>query len=133
MSRYCLDTSAYSFFHRGDPAVVKLLDSADWIGISPVVLGELWIGFLKGRHRERNLNQLQEFLAYSVVEELTVDQKISRIYAEITLDLKAAGTPLPTNDIWIAASAVGSGASVLSYDEHFRKIQRVGSIILSVQ
>ncbi len=132
MNRYCLDTSAYSFFQRGDPAVVSRLDSADWIGVSSVVLGELWIGFLKGRRLDHNQDQLSKFLANPVVEELNIDSKVARIFAEITLDLRAVGTPVPANDIWIAASAAGAGASVLTYDEHFRQIQRVGSIILPV-
>ncbi|HEY3567135.1 MAG TPA: hypothetical protein VGP73_04305 [Thermoanaerobaculia bacterium] len=47
MSRYCLDTSAYSHFKRGDPAVVDLIDRADWLGLPSIALGELWIGFLQ--------------------------------------------------------------------------------------
>ena len=112
--------------------MVDLLDEADWVGISPTVLGELWIGFLAGRQPERNEQRLKEFLAHPVVEALTLDQNVSRLFAEITLDLKAAGTPIPTNDIWIAASAARVGATVLTYDEHFRKIHRVGSRILPV-
>jgi hypothetical protein len=46
LSRYCLDTSAYTHFKSGDPAVVDLIDTAAWIGVPSVVLGELWMSFL---------------------------------------------------------------------------------------
>ncbi len=130
MSRYCLDTSAYSHYQRGDRAVVGLLDAADWVGVPTIVLGELWLGFLQGRHLERNLEELQLFLAHPVVEELALDHHGARHFGEITLALKRAGTPIPTNDIWIAAAAAQAGATVLTYDRHFRSIERVGSVVL---
>ena len=130
MSRYCLDTSAYSQFKRADPRIVELIDTADWIGMPATVLGELWTGFLQGDRLQRNTAELAEFLANPVVEELVVDGDVSRVYAEIVVALRRAGTPLPTNDIWIAAAAARAGATVLTYDPHFSAIQRVGSIVL---
>ncbi len=130
MSRFCLDTSAYSHFKRGDRKVVELIDHAEWLGVSSVVLGELWIGFLLGRHREKNDAELREFLANPVVEVLGVDHQVARIYAEIVVDLRQAATPIPTNDVWIAAVAARAGATVLTYDSHFKSISRVGSLVL---
>ncbi len=130
MSRYCLDTSAYSHFKHGDRQVVDLIDAADWIGMPSIVLGELWVGFLAGAHLARSEVELQEFVAHPVVEQLPVDHDVARLYGEIIVALKEAGTPLPTNDIWIAATAVRSGAAVLTYDTHFDAIKRVGSVIL---
>ena len=131
MSRFCLDTSAYSQFKRGDPQVVELIDTADWLGVPAIVLGELRTGFLLGDRGERNEAELREFLFNPIVEELVVDDDVSRVYAEIVSALRRAGTPLPTNDIWIAASAARAGAPVLTYDPHFRQIARVGSIVLA--
>lgn len=131
MSRYCLDTSAYSRFQRGNPNLVDLLDQAEWVGVPTVTLGELRTGFLQGRHRARNESELREFLANPVVEVLAVDEEASRHYAEIVVDLRRTGTPLPTNDIWIAAAAARWGALVLTFDHHFEKIARVGSVVLS--
>lgn len=131
MSRLCLDTSAYSNFKRGDAQAVDLIDKADWLGLPSVVLGELWVGFLEGGRLAANQAELQEFLAHPAVEELTIDRDVSRLYAEIVLSLRRAGTPVPSNDIWIAAMAVRAGATVLTYDTHFQHIQRVGSIVLS--
>lgn len=68
MSRYCLDTSAYSRFQRGDRQVVELLDRAEWVGVPAVVLGELWTGFLLGSRAEANRIALQRFLAHPAVE-----------------------------------------------------------------
>lgn len=130
LSRYCLDTTAYSRFQRGDAQVVDLIDRAEWIGVPSVVLGELRVGFLLGRSRGRNEEALGEFLANPVVEELSVDGEASRHYAEIVVDLKRGGTPIPTNDIWIAAVAARAGAVVLSYDRHFAFVSRVGSVVL---
>ena len=131
MSRYCLDTSAYSHFKRGEERVVSLLESAEWIGVPSIVLGELWMGFLAGSRAERNVAELREFLANPVVNELVVDADVARVYAEIAIALRRAGTPIPTNDIWIAAAAANVGAIVLTHDDHFDQIKRVSSLILS--
>jgi predicted nucleic acid-binding protein len=130
MSRYCLDTSAYSHFQRGDEQVAALFDRAEWLGMPAITVGELRAGFLLGGRRERNETDLREFLSNAVVEELEVDAEVSRHYAEIFVELRRAGTPIPTNDIWIAATAAREGALVVTYDPHFGRIGRVGSLIL---
>jgi tRNA(fMet)-specific endonuclease VapC len=129
--RCCVDTSAYSQFKRGDQQVVQLLDRADWVGVPVVVLGELWLGFLLGSRAARNQAELAAFIDHAAVEPLPVDEEVARIYAEIVVDLRKAGTPLPTNDIWVAATAARAGATVLTYDAHFTAIKRVGSLVLA--
>lgn len=133
MSRYCLDTSAYSRFQRGDPRVVEILDGAEWIGVPAITLGELRTGFLLGTHRDRNETGLREFLANPAVETLVVDGEVSVHYAGIVADLRRAGTPIPTNDIWIAATAARFGALVLTFDGHFAKVTRAGSLVLEAE
>ncbi len=130
MNRYCLDTSAYSHFQRGHQEVVRLIDGAAWIGLPAVVIGELWAGFLQGESRDRNEAELAAFLDNPAVEEIAVDHGVSRLYAEVLVALRTRGTPLPTNDIWVAACAARSGAPVLTFDSHFASIERVGSLIL---
>lgn len=130
MTRLCIDTSAYSHFMRGEAAVVAHLDRASWVGVPSIVLGELWTGFLLGDRPDENDAELEAFLSRDVVNEVTVDVEVARIYAEVVVDLRRAGTPLPTNDIWIAACAVRSGSTVISFDRHFSEIARVGSIVL---
>lgn len=128
--RCVLDTSAYSHFMRGDPAVVDLIDAADWIGIPVVVLGELRTGFGLGKRVKQNEVELEQFLENPVVHVLDVEAAVARIYAEIVISLRRAGTPVPTNDIWIASTAAREGAHVVTFDAHFRAMGRVGSIVL---
>ncbi len=130
MSRFCIDTSAYSQFKRGVQEVADLLDAASYVAVPSIVIGELWIGFLGGARVRENELELSQFLEHRVVEEVPVDRDVARIYAEIVRALKMKGTPLPTNDIWIAAAAVRVGATVLTFDDHFRAIERVGSLVL---
>ena len=130
MNRYCLDTSAYSQFHRGQEGVVRLIDEAAWIGLPSVVLGELWTGFLLGEQAARNEAELRSFLESDAVEEIGVDHAVAKLYAEILVGLRTKGTPLPTNNIWVAACAARSGATVLTFDEHFAAIERVGAVVL---
>jgi len=132
MSRYCLDTSAYSYFKLGDSQAVDILESAEWVGVPSIVLGELWTGFLRGGQFKRNETELREFLSNPVVEVLSVDFDVARIYGEVVTALRKAGTPVPTNDIWIAAVTARAGATVLTYDTHFQAISRVGSLVLPI-
>lgn len=130
MTRLWLDTSAYSNFPRGDPAVVDHIDRAAWIGLPSVVLGELRAGFLLGAHTDRNARELGEFLDHPVVEIVRSDEETARIYGEIVVDLRRKGTPLPTNDVRIAAAAARAGSAVLTFDAHFREIARIGVLVL---
>jgi len=131
MSRFCLDTSAYSHFRRGEAQVVAHIDRAEWIGVPSVVLGELWAGFLSGTRADENETELAEFLAHPIVEVVPLDASVARIYGEIFTDLRARGRPLPTNDLWVAAAATRAGAAVLTFDAHFEAISRVGALVLA--
>lgn len=130
MSRYCLDTSAYSHLMRGHSEVARLVDQAEWIGMPAITAGELRTGFLLGGRQQENESELVEFLNHPVVELVAVDLEVSRLFSEIVVDLRRAGRPLPTNDIWIAASSARAGALVLTFDRHFEEIVRVGSVVL---
>jgi predicted nucleic acid-binding protein len=110
--------------------MAALLDRAELVGVPTVALGELLSGFLLGGRQRRNEAELDAFLDSSVVEVLPVDSVTSRHYAEIVADLRKAGTPVPTNDIWIAATAARNGTTVLTCDDHFERIRRVGSIVI---
>ena len=133
MSRLCIDTSAYSHFQRGHLEAVEALDGAEWLGMPAVTLGELHVGFALGGRRAQNEAELREFLSNPVVIVLDVDREVSRLYAEVVVELRKAGKPIPTNDIWIAATAARAGAAVLTYDPHFAAISRIGTVILERQ
>lgn len=107
-----------------------LLDRAELVGLSTIALGELRTGFMLGRRRKRNEAELDDFLDNPAVEILQVDPETSRHYAEIVAELRKAGTPLPTNDIWIAAVASRNGTTVLTCDDRFEHIARIGSVVI---
>lgn len=130
--RYSLDTSAYSHFKRGHEEIADVLDAAEWIGVSAIVLGELRAGFGAGKRRAANERELTELLRNPAVHVLSIDDDAASTYAEIVLALRHAGTPVPTNDIWIAAVSAREGATVLTFDDHFRKIARVGTHVFDL-
>lgn len=132
MSRICLDTSAYSQFRRGHPPVVDRIDRAREIFVPAVVLGELRAGFRLGKLAAENDDDLRAFLSHPVVTVVAVDDEAASHYSDLWLDLRRAGTPVPTNDLWIAAAALRSGSMVLTYDDRFRKMARVGCEVLSI-
>lgn len=125
MIRILCDRSAYSAILRGDMRIARAMQEADEIAISAIVLGELKAGFRRGRHRERNEKELAEFLASPRVQVLGLDEETADRYAVILDFLRSAGNPIPTNDVWIAASAMQHGLRVLTTDQHFRKIPQI--------
>ena len=123
--RVLVDTSAYSAFKRGHPELKSVLQRAEAIYLSSVVLGELLSGFRQGKLRARNEEALDEFLDTPRVELLPVLDSTAVRYAEILSYLRSAGTPLPTNDVWIAASAMEHGVQVLTTDKHFLAVPQI--------
>lgn len=130
MSRYCLDTWAYIEFVHGDPRAVAAIDSASWVGFPTISLGELYTGLSLSRGREREAARLIDFLAHPVVETIPVDNEVAHEYGHLVAELRRAGTPLPANDIWIAACAARTSSVVLTRDSHFARIARVGCVVL---
>lgn len=125
MRRFLLDTSAYSAFMRAHRGIGGALRGADEIAVTPVVLGELRAGFRRGTRRSRNEEELGDFLRSPRVRLAVVDAETSERYAEIVAFLQRAGTPVPTNDAWIAASAMQHGLPVLTTDPYFERIPQV--------
>ncbi|MGA7877025.1 MAG: type II toxin-antitoxin system VapC family toxin [Desulfoferrobacter sp.] len=117
-----LDTSAYVRFKLGSPKVVDYLTRADLILISPVVLAELMYGFRNGSRYEENMEALNEFLSHEAVETIQIGATTADRYARIAAQLKCQGTPIPTNDIWLAAQTIEYGAELVTADRHFEKI-----------
>jgi tRNA(fMet)-specific endonuclease VapC len=124
-NRVILDTSAYSAFLRANEAVVRSVREADEISLTPVVLGELYAGFMMGKHVKKNQAILHEFLASSRVNVRDIDEETAERYAVIFMYLREQGTPIPTNDIWIAASAMQHGLKLITTDKHFLKVPQV--------
>ncbi|MCP3961549.1 MAG: type II toxin-antitoxin system VapC family toxin [bacterium] len=129
MSPTFLDTSAYSAFKRGHDDIRRRIQTASRILVNPVVLGELRAGFLKGTLLDKNLTELSDFLAAPRVRVVAIDEETAERYAVILRSLQKAGQPIPTNDVWIAASAMQHGARLLTIDHHFERVQQVFSEI----
>ena len=125
MTRVMLDTSAYSAFMRGHGEIHRILQSAAEIYLCPIILGELLAGFTKGSHRRKNEGELEQFLSSPRVTLVDIDQGTAERYAVILDSLWKAGTPIPTNDLWIAASAMQHGLRLLTTDAHFQKVPQV--------
>ncbi len=132
MTRILADTSAYSAFFRGHPGVKRCFQQAEEIILTPVVLGELRTGFLCGKHSRKNEQELGMFLSSARVVVLPVDAETSERYAAILSMLRTAGTPVPTNDVWIAATAMQHGLSVVTLDRHFANIPQILREILPI-
>lgn len=124
-SRIILDTSAYSAFLRGNHEVNSTIQQADEIYLNPIILGELLAGFAMGRNEKKNKDILQVFLSSERIRIIDIDEETSERYAIIIHSLREKKTPVPTNDIWIAASAMQYGLKVLTTDSHYLKISQV--------
>jgi len=118
-----LDTSAYVGFKLNNKEIVEYLIRADTILISPVVLGELMFGFRGGNRYKNNIFELDRFLSHPLVERIKLTEITSDRYSRIASQLKRQGTPIPTNDIWIAAQTMETGAELVTLDRHFEKIE----------
>jgi tRNA(fMet)-specific endonuclease VapC len=120
--RILLDTSGYVGFKRGTEEVVDSITSAKTVLFSPIVLGELMFGFRNGNRFKENMDELGEFLKHKVVEINNIGKTTSDRYSRIALHLKRQGTPIPSNDIWIAAQAIEHAAELITLDRHFENI-----------
>ena len=117
-----LDTNAYVAFKRGTPDAVDVLTHVPRIGINSIVLGELLSGFAIGTREEENRQELRQFLASERVHQLVIDMETAAQYAVVYRELRRCGRPTPTNDMWIAATALQHGFALFSDDAHFLEV-----------
>lgn len=119
MRKVLLDTSAYSALLGGDEKVLDALAGASRVFMSIFVLGELWAGFSGGRRERENRDRLDAFLGKPSVGVIDATRDTAEIFGRVKDRLRRAGTPIPINDVWIAAHAVEHGAQIITYDRHF--------------
>ena len=131
MMRILLDTSAYSHLMCGNRNIATLLDQADEVLLSAIVVGELRAGFKNGSKERQNKAVLQDFLSVINVSVLSIDGDTAERYSVIFDYLKKAGNPIPINDIWIAASAMQHGLVLVTSDQHFSVLPQIVSEIVS--
>lgn len=128
--RLMLDTSAYSRFRAGDSRVHDLIADADVVLVPVPVLGELYGAFEVGGRARENRVALADFLAEPFVTVSAVSETVARQYGRLYGALRKAGSPVPVNDIWIAACALDQGACLLTFDTDFERVPGLDCIVL---
>ena len=129
--RVALDTSAYSALMRGHRDVASLVRRAEAVLLPAVVAGELLYGFRHGSRFEENAARLEAFLETPSVNLLAVTFVTADRFGRIATALREKGTPIPTNDIWIAAQAMEAGADLVSSDAHFGLVEGLAWVSFS--
>ena len=128
--KICIDTNIYSAFKKGDKTIIDLLENCDEIFIPSIVLGELYAGFYLGTRVKQNLEELNLFLNMPGIYIINIDKEIADRYGMLIKILKEQGTPIPTNDVWIAAAALEKGTKLATYDAHFSNIPGIVEVVL---
>lgn len=121
-----LDTNALSAWAEGHPAVQAPFQAADRLVVPSIVLGEYYFGIRQSLRRNRYENWLRQYLP--LVKIVAVTPETADIYANIRLELKQRGTPIPPNDTWIAALASQHAFPILSRDAHFDAVDSIQRI-----
>ncbi len=128
MSRIALDTNAYRLFMEGRPNVVHLIRESDFIGLPVPVIAELRFGFQQGTKGRANEALLQRFMDSPRVEPLNCDLATTHHFAALKSQLKKQGTPIPINDVWIAALVLQHDCQLVSLDQDFKHLPQLAWI-----
>lgn len=123
--RIAIDTNRYVDFARGVTDVVEVFRRADEILVPFVVLGELRAGFAGGTRTGPNEATLVRFLDSRRVDPVFPDEESTHHYARLFHQLRRQGTPIPTNDLWIAALVVQHQAHLFARDAHFDHLPQI--------
>jgi tRNA(fMet)-specific endonuclease VapC len=124
-ARVALDTNRLTDLFQGDSNLAELLSSCDEVWLPLIVLAEMKAGFYGGAQRVRNEALLQALLSRPTVDILLPDRETAEHYSRLFVQLKRAGTPIPDNDLWIAALALQHNLSLVSRDAHFDRIPQL--------
>jgi tRNA(fMet)-specific endonuclease VapC len=132
VARLVLDTSAYSRLRLGHETVLDAVSAAETVLLPATVLGELEAAFELGSRTKENRVVLTELLEEPFVSIVPTDRAVARRYGQVFAQLRRAGTPIPVNDIWIAATTLDRGGHLLTFDQLFRHIQGLDLTLLEV-
>lgn len=131
VDRLVLDTSAYSHLRVAHRGVMDLIAAATAVLVPTIVLGELEAAFRRGSRAIDNRRVLAEFLEEPFVSILDVDRSVAQRYGETFAVLRRAGTPMSTNDVWIAAATFDCGGTLATFDRDFERIAGLPVVLLS--
>ena len=122
-TRLIIDTNALSAAAEEHPSVMKILAHVQQLALPVVVIGEYRYGIAQSRHRARYRRWLDSLINDCTV--LDINEQSTRYYAAISIELKQAGKPIPTNDLWISALCRQHALPLLSRDRHFDVVSGV--------
>ena len=123
--RVALDTNRLTDLFQGDSELAELLATCEEVWIPLVVLAEIKAGFYGGSKRQRNEILLRKLLMKATVKVLFPGRETAEHYAHLFVQLKRAGTPVPDNDLWIAALALEHDLALITRDRHFERIPQL--------
>lgn len=127
-----IDTNAYVAFKRGEKCILEIVQYAETLALSPIVIGELLSGFECGNKVKKNRDELMQFLQSSRIKFFSITPDTANFYSQIYSSLRNKAKPIPSNDMWIAAQALENGCILCSFDKHFKAIEGlVSGIALS--
>ena len=126
-----LDTNIYCDYAEGLPHIVDTIATyGEELYLPALVIGELTYGFLKGRRQEFNERKLRQFISVLKVEVINVTADVARKYGLIFTSLRNKGKKIPTNDVWIAASCMDVGGTLLTRDRHFTYVEQIEAMLI---
>ena len=123
--RVALDTNRLTDLFRGDATLAELLETCEEVWIPLFVLAEIKAGFYGGTQQHQNETLLRKLLAKATVAVLLPSRETAEHYARLFVQLKRAGTPVPDNDLWIAALALQHDLTLITRDQHFQHIPQL--------
>ena len=126
--KLALDTNRYTDLCRGSVPAVQTVESANQVWLPFIVLGELRAGFAVGSQGPRNEAVLRRFLLKSGVGVLYADEQTTHHYAAVYRQLRKQGTPIPTNDMWIAALVLQHSLVLFARDTHFDALPQLARV-----
>jgi tRNA(fMet)-specific endonuclease VapC len=125
VTRVALDTNRLTDLFQGDAELADRLGECDEVWLPLIVLAEIKAGFYGGSQHRRNETLLQNFLAKPTVGILLPERETAEHYARLFVQLERAGTPVPDNDLWIAALALQHDLRLITRDKHFAQIPQL--------
>ena len=128
MKSLVLDSNAIIALFDGDEDICETISSAEKVLVPAVVLGEVQLGINDTKRGRTTRKALERFLDQPFVEVLDVGAETASCFVTIMKYLMAHGTPIPTDDVWIAAGALETGSVILTRDGHFASIPMVRTV-----
>jgi predicted nucleic acid-binding protein len=123
--RVALDTNRLTDLFKGDTPLAAWLETCDEVWIPLIVLAEIKAGFYGGSEQQHNQILLRRLLSKATFQILLPGRETAEQYARLFVQLKRAGTPVPDNDLWIAALVLEHDLTLITRDRHFQQIPQL--------